>query len=1219
MKSLLLFLFSFLFLNQVFPQEMTKIALIKDNNYELIDAENQSGIVYISLNELARKLSIPFTESDNGKQLIIKLDDCSLSFNSTVPFVTILDRNNNSSITKQLQNIPYLKNKQMFLSLGTTIELFDKYWSKSIYQLSPNRIRLIDSVDNVKDQSPQGEKIIGLSSIGISTGEDYSIVKIKTNGKVNNFYNFYRNGNPHLILWNVSISNDSLIIPQSNEIVEKIDVIKNQGFTELNFSLNEKETITEILSSNEDVLTVRISRREFGNWYLKESEHFKIIYRDSHSHLVNYILASAENSLKSLVKLFDYKPTEKIIINTYDFSDYGSGATTTIPQNYIRIEIEPLEPGYEMVPYNERLQWLLSHELVHIAVNDMGTNFETSLRYVMGKVNPDKSQPMTVPFSILTNSNRYTPRWYQEAIAVFIETWFSGGYGRILGSFDEMYFRTVVAENQKFSSEEEIGQVTSHISIFLEEVLYLYGARFTSFMVEEYGPEKLLQWFNTTAADFFPEYQNKFEKVYGITLDKAWDRFIANEKTFQKQNIEIIKKYPLTELKNLSQNAFGWITQPYYDEDLNLILLGTHQSGQLAEIKSFNLSNSNVNIITTLPSPSMTQVASLAYDDIYKQIFYTTNNNLLYRDVWLYNLADGRNISLFPDSRVGQLTISPETHELWGIQHLSGKAILVKSRYPYTELKSLVVFDVGEEFSQLSINRNGKILAATLHKSDGSQSIIIADISSLENGSPFLYKTVTSSGSPENPSWSFDGNYIYWNAYTNGVSNIYKYELSTEEITPLTNTITGLFRPVEISADSILAMQFTTKGFTPVIFKNQKALRLPAINYFGQKIIEKYPEVLKWNLKNAMEVVDKNTFKPEETYSSFENLSVKTFIPVISGFQSRVVLGFFLQISDPLMMNDLTIETGISPFKETTKDIQFHIRAKYNYEQKYLLAVEYNAPDFYDLFNKRKRGMIGSKYTLGYTNYWLFDNPLKIKQSTELSLYQGVKFINDNLTVVKQPDFAILKSEFDYKYFRKTIGSIDWESGDEFKFTVLGYGSDFKSLKYSGQIMGEWGHYSLFLLDHNVLFLKLVAGYHFINDNLPETQFFFGGFGNRQIENQPVKQFENMFRFPGVPIYSIISDQFFKIMLENSFPPIRIPNVALGSQQLKNINFSIFAQGLLTDTPEINKWIDVGAQINIMLEHWFNLESTISAGVAKAWWKHGNETEWFISWKLLKD
>ncbi|MFZ2325248.1 MAG: hypothetical protein WAV89_16315 [Ignavibacteriaceae bacterium] len=1219
MKSFLILLFSFLYLGQVFPQEMTKIALIKKNNYELIAAENQSGIIYISLNELAEKLEIPITESDQGEKITIDLDEYSLSFNSTVPFVTILDRNNNSSKTQQLLNIPYLKNGQMFLSLGTAIELFDAYWSKSLTQLAPNRIRILDSNSDETNKSQQNKTALKILSITVNTGEDYSVFKIKTTGKVNTFYNFYRNNNLHLILWKVSVSNDSIIIPQPNEIVDKIEVNNDPEFTELNFSLNEKETITEILSSGDDELTVRISRREFGDWYSKESEHFKIIYRDAHSHLVNHILASAENSFKTLIKLFNYKPTEQIIINTYDVSDFGFGATRTIPQNYIRIEIEPLEPGYENIPYNERFQWLLSHELVHIVVNDMETNFESSLRKVMGKVTPDKTQPMTVPFSLLTNNNRFTPRWYQEAIAVFIETWLSGGYGRILGSYDEMYFRTMIAENEKFPTEAELEQITSNTSIFLESLFYIYGARFIAYIADEYGIEKLFNWFNLKATDFYPGYKGKFKEVFGLTLDDAWDKFIASEKSFQEKNINIIKKYPQTEIKRISENAFGWITQPFYDKNSNSLLFGFHQAGNLAEIQSFNLETSTSNFITTLKSPSMMQVASLAYDDDYKQIFYTTNNNLLYRDVWLYDLNDDRNVCIFRDSRVGQLTVSPVTHELWGIQHLSGKAILVRSKYPYTELQSLSVFDVGDEFNQLAINRNGDLLAATLHRSDGSQSIIVSDISQLENGSPFIFKTISSSGSPENPSWSFDGNFIYWNAYTNGVSNIYKYNFSNDEITPLSNTITGLFRPVEISTDTLLAMEFTLKGFAPVKFGNQKAVRLPAINYFGQRIIEKYPEVLKWNLKPASEVVDKNSFKPEETYFGLKNLSVKTFIPVVSGFQSRVVLGFFFQINDPLLVHDLTVETGISPFKETTKDIKFHLRAKYSLNQKFLVSAEYNAADFYDLFNKRKRGVLGAKYTVGYTNYWVYDNPLKIKQNTELAFHNGVKFINDNLTEVRQPDFAVLKSEIDIRDVRKTIGSIDWESGDMFRFTVLGYASDPNNLKYSGQIFGEWDNYSLFLIDHNVFHFKLTSGYHFKNDELPETQFFFGGFGNREVENEPVKQFEKMFRFPGVPIYSIISDQFIKIMIENSFPPLRIPDAAIGSLELKNINLSVYSQGLLTDTPGINKWIDIGAQLNIMFEHWSNLESTVSAGIAQAWWKNGNDTEWFISWKLLKD
>jgi hypothetical protein len=58
---------------------------------------------------------------------------------------------------------------------------------------------------------------------------------------------------------------------------------------------------------------------------------------------------------------------------------------------------------------------------------------------------------------------------------------------------------------------------------------------------------------------------------------------------------------------------------------------------------------------------------------------------------------------------------------------------------------------------------------------------------------------------------------------------------------------------------------------------------------------------------------------------------------------------------------------------------------------------------------------------------------------------------------------------------------------------------------------------------------------------------------------------------------------------------------------------------LFLDFPEPQKLVNAGAQLSIILKHWFNLESTISVGAAKAWWEGGNNFEWFASIKLLKN
>ena len=92
-------------------------------------------------------------------------------------------------------------------------------------------------------------------------------------------------------------------------------------------------------------------------------------------------------------------------------------------------------------------------------------------------------------------------------------------------------------------------------------------------------------------------------------------------------------------------------------------------------------------------------------------------------------------------------------------------------------------------------------------------------------------------------------------------------------------------------------------------------------------------------------------------------------------------------------------------------------------------------------------------------------------------------------------------------------------------------------------------------------------------------------------------------------------------MLENDFPPIRLSDWLLWDQFINHIDFEIFSQGVITGSDVGNYWVDVGAQMDVKIKHWYNLESTFSAGIARAWVLPSGLTdwEWFISFKLLKD
>lgn len=967
-------------------------------------------------------------------------------------------------------------------------------------------------------------------------------------------------------------------------------------------------------------------------WFQKVSRNFTIIYRQPQAYLVPHIIESAEKSLAKLSGIFHYTPAQKITIATFDFADHGTAGATTVPHNIIRLEIEPFESGYEFMPYHDRIQWLMDHELVHIIVNDQASKAETASRSLFARVMPVQEQPLSVGYSLLTNFNRYSPRWHQEGIATFLETWLTGGYGRGLGNFDEMYFRAIVNEGKAFASPAELDAKSTKESFLLGSLYYLYGTRFMSWLAAEHGVEKLIAWFQLEDGEIYQGYEKKFQHIYGLRLEAAWNKFVQSEKQFQQENLARLAAAPRTSLRHVSGEAFGWVSQPYLHASGSQIVFGQHRSHRLTAITLLDLATGSTKTIGSLPSPSILHIASTAYDPKLGLFFYTTNNNQFFRDLHVLDVATGKSKMLFEDVRVGQLTVSPQTHELWGIRHHNGRAALVYSPFPYNKILPVIEFEYGDELQHLAVSPSGDRLATTLHQASGKQSIVVADVTILKSQGRFVFRTITEDGSPEFPSWSPDGQYLYWNAYTNGVSNIYRAEndisqLPSEgtvhprdaKIEAMSHTLTGLFRPLFVSDDSLFAFAFTSDGFRPVMCANRPADHLPAIAYFGQHVIDRNPEIAQWS-EPGTEKIQETTIEDEATYSGLSGLKLQTLIPVVSGFQHRQVYGVYAHLADPLNTQTMTIDLGISPGGKHFGTDNIHLRATYDYRKRYRVGIEHNAASFYDLSNARKSSLSGTKFMVGHTRYWKYDNPHKMTQRTDLSFYTGLESFNDNTIAVSIRHFAMLETQLESKNTRRAIGSVDSEAGSEWAVTLSAFGYNANRLQIDGGLHGEWGVFRTVGLPHNVLHLKLTGGYRFTNKDFGISHFFLGGFGNRYLEDRAVKQYRQATHFPGLPVYSLASNHFAKVMLEHNLPPLRISGLGWGQHHLSHIDASWFTQGLVTDFRKNGRWINLGAQINFVFEHWFNLESTFSAGVARAWDGSGQQaTEWFISYKLLRN
>ena len=249
-----------------------------------------------------------------------------------------------------------------------------------------------------------------------------------------------------------------------------------------------------------------------------------------------------------------------------DFSDFGFGEADILPTDHISIGLIPFDYVYETVPSNERMNWLMNHELLHIVAADKPSSRDRFFRGLfLGKVVPATEAPLSIFYSYLTNPRRYSPRWYHEGSAVFMETWLSGGLGRVLGGYDEMVFRAKVRDQGYLYHYVGLESEGTTIDFQIGANSYLYGTRFMTYLTSQYGPEKFLEWISRTdeSSSYFA---SQFEKVYEVSLKDAWTEWIEFEHKWQESNLERIREYPVTAMKPISNKRLGSVSRAYFDE-----------------------------------------------------------------------------------------------------------------------------------------------------------------------------------------------------------------------------------------------------------------------------------------------------------------------------------------------------------------------------------------------------------------------------------------------------------------------------------------------------------------------------------------------------------------------------------------------------------------------------------------------------------------------------
>ena len=985
-----------------------------------------------------------------------------------------------------------------------------------------------------------------------------------------------------------------------------------------------------------------------------ETDDLRLVYpAPALSFLAPYAARCFENSIRFHERLFDYRPGEKVNVILDDASDFGNAGVGVTPRDIMVVHIAPVNFVYETGPSNERINFTMNHEGVHVAALDQAAGMDRFFRGLFaGKVRDTSRHPESVLYSFLTTPRRAAPRWYHEGAAVFLETWMAGGLGRAQGPYDEMVFRAMTKDGSRFYDPLGLESEGAKVDFQVGVNSYLYGTRFMTYLAYEYGTDSLMTWIARRPGSH-RWFAGQFHSVYGRSLNEEWRRWIAWERRFQSANLDSIRLHPVTGYRDLSDRPLGSVSRAFVDPASRSLIAAAYYPGAPASLVAVPLPGGEETApaiagaapeagggapapaasapprrLLEVKGPALYFVSSLAFDPETRTIFYTADNNE-WRDLCAYDLSTKKSRVLQKDARVGDLAWDAKEGTLWGIRHFNGVSTLVRMLRPYTDYARVATFPFGRDLYDIDISPDGKLLAGSVAEINGRQSLRLWKTDSLiagDTASVSLYDFGASI--PAGFVFAPDGRRLYGSSYYTGVSNIFRYDLDGDSMSVVTNAETGFFRPIPLGADSLIVFRYAGGGFVPAAIEARPLQDVSAITFLGQALTERRPAVTTWRVPPPSVVPLDSLIRKEGLYRAGSYLGLASLYPIVEGYKDYTAAGLQAILSDPLGLDAIDLSLSYSPARGLPAGERWHAalgaaRAPWN------LEARWNGASFYDLGGPTKVSRKGYGGTLGYSRTLMDDAPKSLLLDLSASGWGGLERLPDYQNVATSPGFDKLLSGsavLRYRNLRSSIGSADYERGWRGSVTLANDGVRFIR---GGRAAWRGFPHAEGTLDlgvplpapHASVWLRSAAGLSPGDREEPFANFYFGGFGNNVIDYHDPKRYREAEAFPGTDLNSIAGRNYAKTTLDLNLPPLRFRRAGSLALYATWLRASLFAGGLVTNLDDADSRAtaaDVGIQADLRLQLFTVSPLTLSAGYARAFRRGGpGDDEWMVSLKIL--